>query len=330
MEITLVTPVRNDAWILAEFLSSSSEWADRIIILDQQSTDQSRSIARSFSHVNVITNDSSELNEAERKEQLLVEARKTSVDRRIVFALDSDEILTCDPWSSPEWKSLSTAPEGTVFRLEWINVKADGAHFWSAGWKAFAFVDNGAALTEHGFHGERVPTANATSIVDFSTLKVLHLQYINELRMKSKQRWYQCLETLDDPTASGVRLYRTYNHMKLRRQDEVMNRGWIDAGLFKKLADAVEKDRAAGYYWYDVEIMRILCENGVEIFRKIEIWDQDWGAVASRAGFDACKPLGDPRSALQRLVHWILRVTQPYANQIWVRVLTRGLSVLGF
>ena len=42
----VMTPVRNEAWVLPAFLESTSRWADYIIIADQMSTDGSREIAR--------------------------------------------------------------------------------------------------------------------------------------------------------------------------------------------------------------------------------------------------------------------------------------------
>ena len=41
----VMTPVRNEAWVLRAFLEATSLWADYIIIADQMSTDGSREIA---------------------------------------------------------------------------------------------------------------------------------------------------------------------------------------------------------------------------------------------------------------------------------------------
>ena len=42
--LVVLTPVRNEAWVLHAFLKATSLWADHIIIADQMSTDGSRDI----------------------------------------------------------------------------------------------------------------------------------------------------------------------------------------------------------------------------------------------------------------------------------------------
>ena len=50
----VMTPVRNEAWILPAFLRATSLWADYIIIADQMSTDGSRELYQQFDKVIVI------------------------------------------------------------------------------------------------------------------------------------------------------------------------------------------------------------------------------------------------------------------------------------
>ena len=46
--VVVLTPVRDQAWILASFLDAASLWADHIFIADQQSTEDSPNIAASY------------------------------------------------------------------------------------------------------------------------------------------------------------------------------------------------------------------------------------------------------------------------------------------
>ena len=41
----VITPVRNEAWVLDAFLTCTSSWADYIILADQHSDDGTREIA---------------------------------------------------------------------------------------------------------------------------------------------------------------------------------------------------------------------------------------------------------------------------------------------
>ena len=47
----VMTPVRNEAWVLRAFLETTSLWADYIIIADQMSTDDSREMAKEYPKV---------------------------------------------------------------------------------------------------------------------------------------------------------------------------------------------------------------------------------------------------------------------------------------
>ena len=89
-----LTPVKNEAWILERFLSCASLWADKIIIADQGSTDGSKEIAAKFAKVITIDNPSTVLNEFNRQQLLLAEARRISSDPKVLLALDADEFLS--------------------------------------------------------------------------------------------------------------------------------------------------------------------------------------------------------------------------------------------
>ena len=91
--IVVVTPVRNEAWVLDAFLTCTSSWADRIIIADQHSTDGSREIAAKYAKVTLVDNDAAEMNQAAARLLLFEEADKIEGDK-IVVALDADEFLT--------------------------------------------------------------------------------------------------------------------------------------------------------------------------------------------------------------------------------------------
>src|SRR5437899_2901721 len=127
--LVCVTPVRNEAWILDRFLSCASLWADHIVIADQCSEDGSRDIARSHPKVLLVDNPALAYNE-EHRQQLLLEAARQIPGRRVIIALDADEALSANWMSSPEWKSLLAAGEGTVLRFQWVNICPDLRHCW--------------------------------------------------------------------------------------------------------------------------------------------------------------------------------------------------------
>ena len=100
--LVCLTPVKNESWILHRFLKSASLWADHIIIADQNSTDNSREIALQYSKVILIENNAEEFNEPERQKLLIDKAREIE-GKRVIIALDADEMLTSNFLTSPEW-----------------------------------------------------------------------------------------------------------------------------------------------------------------------------------------------------------------------------------
>ncbi|MFX4883847.1 glycosyltransferase family 2 protein, partial [Acinetobacter baumannii] len=70
-KIIVLTPIKNEAWILKTFLEVTSFFADHIIIADQGSTDESRDIALSFEKVILIPNNDTRFNEVTRQQLLI-------------------------------------------------------------------------------------------------------------------------------------------------------------------------------------------------------------------------------------------------------------------
>ena len=84
----VLTPIRNEAWILDRFLAVTSPLADHIILADQGSTDGSRAIAARYSNVVLIDNDDPGFDEARRQRLLLERARQLVPGPKVLLALD--------------------------------------------------------------------------------------------------------------------------------------------------------------------------------------------------------------------------------------------------
>lgn len=105
MEKIVVIPVKNEAWILPLSLACHSLWADKIIVADQNSEDNTVEICQQFQKVKLITNSNKEFNEAERRQILLDEVRKDH-KQALIFALDADEILSAEVLEKKFWQEL--------------------------------------------------------------------------------------------------------------------------------------------------------------------------------------------------------------------------------
>ena len=117
-KLICLTPVRNEAWVLERFLQCASVWADHIVVADQISDDGSREIAARHPKVILVDNPASDYNEGERHRLLFERARQIPAARRVMIALDADEVLSADWEQSDEWAMLRSAKPGTAIRFE--------------------------------------------------------------------------------------------------------------------------------------------------------------------------------------------------------------------
>jgi glycosyltransferase involved in cell wall biosynthesis len=310
----VVTPVRNEAWILDRFLSCASLWADHIVVADQGSTDGSREIAAGHPKVRLVDNPGTEYDEGARQ-RLLLEAAREIPGKRLIFALDADEILT------PNWDALEgvadTAP-GTAVRMRWANVLPGVDRCWLPEEEiVFGYVDDGADHPGERIHSARLPAAAGAPAVSLSDVRVLHYQYANWERMKSKQRWYQCWELLNLPRKRPIQLYRQYHHMDeipSERIEPLPDR-WI-ARYEEEGIDMRSIPEAAGHPWDD-EVAGWIRTYGAGRFKRLDIWDGDWEAA-------------DPRGPATRLVHRWLRSTQDRYDRGRIRLVQRAMIPFGW
>jgi hypothetical protein len=327
--IIALTPVLNEAWVLDFFLQCASGWADHIVVADQSSDDDSRAIAARYPRVRLIDNHATDYDEVGRQRLLIEAARAIPVEgHRVLVALDADEVLSANWVESPEWDRVRAARPGTVLWFDWVNVTPDRARWWSEPGKVpFGFVDDGREHTGERIHSRRLPVPAGAPSLEFDEIKVLHLQYLHWARMRSKQRWYQCWERLNDTSKRPITIYRQYHHMDAGvARSRPMPPAWTAAfgPEWGSVGTTGEE-----YFRWDRDVRDMLLEHDVETFRRMAIWDVDWSAVpGAPAGVNGS--LADPRSTFDRAVHRWLARTQPTADRLHVRAAQRLLRLTGW
>lgn len=319
-----LTPVLNESWILDAFLHSTVAWADRVILADQGSTDDSREIAERFEKAMVIDNPSPIYDEGARQKLLLKEARRIR-GRRLLMALDADELLSCNWRSSLEWKRILSAPPGTVIWAKRVNLCPGLRECWiEPELLPVGLVDDGAEHTGSPIHSIRLPVVGNQPSLRLDEVVLLHLQYLDWERMKAKQRWYQCWELLHS-SRRPIQLFRAYHHMEavppeaIRPVQAEWLRGQQDDG-----ADPRSLGRDVSRQW-DREVLGMLDLHGARHFRRLDIWDVDWVRFARQQGVDTPERFQDPRGSLARSLHHWLRRTQRRALDPRVRLAQRLL-----
>ena len=266
-----LTPVRNEEWIIRRFLECTSLWADHIILADQQSTDSTRKIAATFPKVILIDNPVTEMfNEHEMRHRLFDHARKIK-GKKILFALDADEAFTGNAFTTSAWRNLSKLAPGTIIDFRWANLYPGAKKYWSPSHHlSKAFVDDGSPYQADKIHTNNIPTPPHARHHFISDFKILHYQYTDWQRMKSKQRWYQVWEWLNSPDKTAVQIYRQYHHMDVISKSEqgTVPKNWFEF-YHQKNIDMTTINKTQ--YWWDSEVKRILKDHPSGYFSSLEI-----------------------------------------------------------
>lgn len=305
-KIICLTPVKNESWILENFLLATSLWADHIIIADQFSDDDSREIAKKFDKVILIKNPSVTFNEPERQ-KLLIEAARKIEGPRLLITLDADEFLTANFHDSDEWNFIMHAPPGSVIRFRWINLKPDLARYWTPDtYYPWGFMDDGSEHSGSIIHSTRIPMPSDHIMIDLKEIKVLHYQYADWERMVSKHRWYQCWEVLNRPKRTAFQTYWQYHHMYEVSDAELLEvkEEWFDYYLANNIA--IKDIKKEEIYWWDRAVLEYFQHYGTRAFKKLDIWDTDWNKLANHFNIECRAANNDPRSFLDKLIHaWL-------------------------
>jgi glycosyltransferase involved in cell wall biosynthesis len=283
-KIVVITPVKNEAWILRRFLSVTSRFADRIIIADQNSDDNSAEICKNYEKVTLIPNKSERFNEAQRQTMLIQAARRLVTESKIILALDADEILAADAVGSVGWQAMLKARPGTVLYFEtpdlfvtpYYCLRHDAP-------RPLGYVDDGAEHVPEKIHSTRVPAPKHAARLYVEDVKVLHYAYCRIDAQRSKDRFYSVVEnSMHDgikdivglPLLTRRREYgQKVNYAHLGKSEPALP-GWFD----KWESEGIDMRTVPlqKYYWYDLEVLKYFKKYGEKRFWLEDIWSFDW------------------------------------------------------
>lgn len=271
-KIVVLTPVKNEAWILPLFCKSTSLWADYIVIADQGSTDGSREIVSQFPKVMLINNESTDLDENYRDKILIIKARELVGDNGILFRIDADEIFTPN-FNSTDWVDIKCSPAGTFWRFKWLQLTPKLKSYWENGTAFGAFVDDGRDYSTHGIIHSRelFPHSDNDKSIIAPHIQLLHFQFTDWTRMQSKHRYYQCFEHINFPNKSAVDIYRTYHWMydKKLPMHEIPKQWIVEYGKANIDIRDITIERN---YWWDDKINDYFKDFSPQYFRHIETY----------------------------------------------------------
>ncbi|MBI3652542.1 MAG: glycosyltransferase family 2 protein [Acidobacteria bacterium] len=276
-KIVVVTPVKNEAWILERFLSVTSQFADLILIADQGSTDESVALCQRFPKATVIENPSEKYDEASRQQLLINQARDRVPEPKIILALDADEILAANALTTSSWQEMLRAKPGTVLCFEKPDLYLTTAQCirYARPWP-LGYVDDGAAHHPSKVHSIRIPTPETAPKLHVKEVQILHYALVRLEAQHSKRRMYCVLEHILR-TAPVWRRRLGYRYQmdwpslgKLEASPHEWFAHWEQLGIDMH---TIQTER---YYWQDYEVLRHFFQYGVRRFWVDNIWDFDW------------------------------------------------------
>ena len=327
--IVVITPVRNEAWVLDAFLACTSSWADYIILADQHSDDGTREIAQKYEKVILIDNPTQEWYEYLCRTKLLEEAAKIPGDK-IIFGLDADEFLSEGFEKTESWRNIMNAKGNQIFCFNWLNlfdnystVEYTNMHFeWAAHFDpVLDFVEEYRTRERHAVHCSRVPCLEMErcQYINVDDFWVVHLAKLNHEKMRQKFDFYQVTwvdknNEKDDP----IGMYRGYNKYYPDELSYLAEPVKLCCMGDSKDYSYLVKSSDYGKHYVD-EMLKIFEREGTEKFLKLCIWDNPY---LKGAGINPKIP------SKYRWLHSYLKKTQPKSDSQIIRMLDKILKRL--
>ena len=278
MKVIVLTPVRNEDWILDQFLNICSLFADHIIIADQNSTDRSLEICSKYNKVILIKNDNSNFNEAQRQQILIAKARELFGLGNFLLALDADEIISANSINASGWQIIKQAALGTVFFFDKPTpfFQSSKALRYKEGFP-LGFKDDGSEHQPTFIHSNRIPVPKHSTHILIKDILFLHLCFARPNIQFSKNRFYCVLENINKSSVLRLRqlVYGRYNLKEyIHGASEPINPLWFDR--YEKMGINLKEFSSEHYYYMDFEVLKLFEKYGTKRFFNDPIWKFDW------------------------------------------------------
>ncbi len=291
-QVIVVTCAKDETWMMDRFLATSSRFADHIIVMDEMTglTDAT-AIYKKYPKVILHKIDKPMRYDFKRR-FVFAEARKIQCDKRIIVALDADEILSANVLKSREWQTVLDAEPGTLINFQWVTLWKDVHQYRVTDPKVFGppyrsiWVDDGVSeipeVGEQGFHMAYTPL-DAKKKIYLNEIVCLHYQFCHWERTESKHRLYRAKEKAVIKKLSDIGIYRMYGYMNsmtfnpTKPCPEHWFKGWEELGI--DISSVIEEN----LYYFDLELLQLIDQHGADFFSRQDIWSADWKKIIAAA-----------------------------------------------
>lgn len=214
MKIIGITPIKNESPFIDSFASSLSKVCDKIIILDDNSDDDSLELLKKYEKVEVIKFENDN-NWGSKRGYLFNLARDYGATHMV--GLDADEAFTANAIENFDIIT-SSIKEGQRCTLHWLPMwkslyeYRDDNSIWSNSYKDFVICDDGKMnYSGNWIHEPRLPIVSPTKEIGSSVGAVFHFQFSSWEAFQIKQSWYRCLERVKNQNKSVFEINNTYS-----------------------------------------------------------------------------------------------------------------------
>lgn len=324
-KIIVVTIVRDEAWTLDRFLQTCSQFADHILV-DDDSTglDRSRAIYTLYPKVTMF--DGAGIHFQERRKRVFAEARKIPASKRIIIALDSDELLSANLLTSPEWRTVLLSPPGTCIFVHRYDLWGTADRYRDESsvpglWVSdrTIWVDDGVSpVAEKGYQGMHMAyTPENDHPIRLNQIVCLHYQFCHRRKVESRYRGYRAYEKAVVRKLTDLEIWRAYAQHELPTGTQPCPRewfaGWEERGI--DMTSSADED----LFVFDLDTLKLFEKHGMAYFGRQDLWFADWPALREKAIRRGFLPEDFPhlppfrRSLLDRVFHFYARRT----NTAW-------------
>lgn len=341
-KIIVITLVKDEAWMLDRFLATCSQFADHIIVSDESTgLDASLEIYNKYPKVQLHHNSGPPVRGDLRRKFVFEEARNIPCDKRIIIAIDSDEILSANILESPEWQTVLDAEPGTLIHLQWVTLWKNylyyrvDSKFQFGHYNRQIWVDDGVSgIPSIGYQEMHMAynPLQAKQHIFLNEIVCLHYQFCNWGRMEAKHRYYCAHEKADIRKLSDLAIYRIYGCVaskKLAHRNSLT--AWFD-GWTRQGVDMTSVQPSELTH-FDISVLKLFEKNGADFFCRQNLWKADWERLAGLAkecgmispDFVFVRP---KKSMLTTLFHSYMKMTTDLKiiNSIEKRLFPKGRS----
>ena len=271
MKIVGITPIKNEQAFIDSFATSITKICDKVIVIDDNSTDNSVELLKKYKNIEVITIDGKE-GWGGKRSHLYNLARDYSATH--IVALDADEVFT-NPFIENFGDIITQLKPGFKFAMQWLAMWKSTNHYrndysvWSNNFKDFLIHDDGKINYDGGWiHEPRLPITENYIKIPIEQGAVLHYQFSCWEAFQIKQSWYRCLEKTKNNKSAGE-INQTY---RITLDDDNVILSEIHESWGKNIIEPNLEEIYNSTLWHINDIKNWFNEYGVEYFIDLDIW----------------------------------------------------------